>query len=272
MNKTIASKAFHTRNVQEFINLVFPDEWAGVGARIIETGVQFSDEIGPWAARWTPVPPTVKYGKNDHETHVKSIFFRLHDLLHQLFGIPVPVDFSDDEFYMFKRSVMCSEVAVLTLTEFIFGKHVYDNFPDLRPLIESRNAVPMLFGPLKGKDVFEIAARMDDILHKKSFPKWVRDSGPSVAFYNDYVPMLERDREDLDHQWSVMKRLNWTPKDNALAIRYDKNLDGLELTIFMIREFLHQCKTAPIVDISLAEFNRKRRANIILPKPWHKQF
>lgn len=272
MNKEILKSAFNTRNVEEFISLVFPSEWAGVGARIIETGVEFSDSKGPWAARWTSIPPTVKKGNNNFETHVKSIFFRLHDCLHQLFGIPVPESFSDDEFYSFKRSVMCSEIAVLTLTEFLFGKWLYDNLDEAKELIESRNAIPMLMGPLAGKSILEIAMRMDGLLHKGAYPKWVREHDPSVRFCEDYVPMLQNDRDDLDHQWEVMKSNNWTPGSNTMNIRYDKNLDGLELTAFMIKEFLHQCRTSPHIDRPLVEFNRSRRALIKLPDNWHKVF
>lgn len=164
---------------------------------------------------------------------------------------------------------MCGEVAVLTLTEFVFCEYLYENFENLRSLLWSRNAIPMLKGPLQGKSTLQIALRMDDILHKKRRPKWVRDSDVATAFTNDYVPMLQGDREDIDHNWRVMKAANWLPQ-TAPNARYGRDLDGLELTSWMIADFYHLMETDAIVDSGLRDFNRARRNQIVLPKGWGK--
>lgn len=266
----IFEKAYHTTNPAEFMNLLFPASWQGLAARILETGVTMSEVITPWAPRWTAIPPTQRIGKTKFETHVKSCIFRAHDFFHQLFGIPVPdLNFSTEEFYLYKRAQMCGEVAVLTLTEFVFCKHLYDTYPEVKELLKTRKAMLMLEGPLQGKTTLQIALRMDDLLHKKSIPKWVRDHEPSKLFVEDYVPMLEGDRKDIDHNWKLMKEANWTPGKNAPHVRYSKDLDGLELTSWMINDFYHLMDTDPTVDEELREFNIKRRANIVLPKGWH---
>ena len=264
------SEAFYCRDVEKFMQLLFPKSWGGVIARIVETGVTFSDRMCPWAPRWSKIPPTMRKGKTELNTHVKSCIFRVHDCFHQLFGIPVPSSsFTEEEFYLYKRAQMCGEVAVLTLTEFVFCKYLYDTYPEVKELMKSRNAMLMLEGPLLGKTTLEIALRMDDLLHKKSIPKWVRDHEPSAAFVADYVPMLETDRKDIDHNWNLMKTVGWTPGVEAPHVRFSKDLDGLELTSWMINDFYHLMATDTTVDESLRKFNEARRSKIILPQGWH---
>lgn len=110
--------------------------------------------------------------------------------------------------------------------------------------------------------------RLDDILHKKSRPKWLREHSESTAFADDYVPMLENDRENIDSNWKLMQSLNWFPV-GAPNSRYNPNLDGLELTTWMIEDFLHLKDTDPVVDEGLRDFNRDRRRKIVIPDGWN---
>lgn len=261
--------AFHTRDIEEFLHLMFPPEWGGLAARIIESGVTISQELGPWAPRWSPIPPTVRRGHDELETAVKSCMFRVHDALHQLWGTPLPSERMDGEdFYEFKRAVMCGEVSVLTLTEFNFAGYWYTARPDLSATLTSRNAIPMAYGPLAGKSTLQIAQRLDDLLHKKSRPRWVREHAPSRDFVDDYVPMLEHDRVNIDHNWGLMKSANWRPV-GAPNSRYGSRLDGLELTQWMIEDFFHLMNTDSVVDVPLRDFNRERRSHIVLPTGWN---
>lgn len=261
-------KGFQSTQIEEFMEYVFPDSWQAVAARILETGAEFTDEC-VWAARWSKIPLTVRRGKTLEETAVKSCIYRLHDCLHQLWGLPVPsLSFTEEEFYVFKRAAMCGEVTVLTLTEFVFGKFVYDTFPEYRDLIWSRNAVPLIEnGPLSDKSNAEIAMRLDGLLHKKVRPRWVRQSPAATAFCDDYVPMLEKDRQFLDQHWLSMKEANWIP-EQAPNSRYSSDLDGLELTIWMMEDFEHLRRTDNKVDEQLKLFNRERRSTIVLPYNW----
>jgi hypothetical protein len=262
-------EAFNTRNVVEFLNLLFPPAWSGVVARIAETGVEFSDTLCHWAPRWSKIPLTVRKGKTDEETAIKSCIFRVHDCFHQLWGLPLPsVRLDESDFYLYKRAQMCGEVAVLTLTEFNFCQHLYDLCPHTRGLIWKRNAIPLLKGPLSNKTTLQIALRLDDILHKKSRPKWLRDSVEATAFADDYVPMLELDRKNIDNNWNIMKKNRWRPV-GAPNSRYNQNLDGLELTTWMINDFFHQCETDNVIDEALMKFNRERRATIVIPDGWN---
>lgn len=261
--------AYATRDIARFLTILFPPEWASLTARIIESGAEFSETPCAWAPRWSKIPPTTRNGKTQLQARIKSCIFRVHDCLHQLWGLPIPNAFSEEDFYLYKRAQMCGEVAVLTLTEFVFCKHLYDTFdePEVRSLIMSRNALPMLNGPLAGKTTLQIAMRMDELLHKQRRPRWVRDHTESTAFVDDYVPMLARDREDIDHNWKLMAATNWFP-EGAPNARYSRNLDGLELTAWMITDFYHQMDTDPVVDTALRDFNRARRRRIQLPQGW----
>lgn len=266
----VFAEAFETRDIERFLTLMFPSRWSGLAARIVESGVEMSTTMCPWAPRWSAIPPTVRKGKTDLETHAKSCIFRVHDCLHNLWGLPTPSPtFSEDDFYLYKRSQMCGEVAVLTLAEFVFAEHLYETYEELRPLVWSRNAIPMLKGPLQGKSTLQIAQRMDGLLHKKIVPRWVRESKEATAFVADYVPMLERDREDIDHNWALMKKAGWVPT-GAPNARYSRDQDGLELTAWMITDFYHLMDTDPVVDVGLRDFNRGRRRPIVLPTGWGK--
>lgn len=270
LNNNLFIDAAKTTNIVEFLELIFPKEWQAVGCRIIETGAEFDSNICEWAPRWSKIPFTVKTGRNELEAAVKSVMYRVHDCFHQLWGLPIPsLNFTNDEFYIFKRTQMCGEVAVLTLSEFILSKILYDKYTDIRPILDRRCAISMLNGPLKNKNPFEIAIRLDDILHKKNRPKWLREHEDSSKFADYYVPMLEDDRKGIDNNWKSMKESNWIP-EGAPNNRYSSNLDGLELTLWMIEDFYHLTKTDIGIDLALTNFNRDRRNNIILPKNWGK--
>ena len=261
-------QAANENNIESFLKLIFPTEWSPIIARIIESGVEFDEGMCKWAPRWSKVPFTIKNGKDELEAAIKSCLFRSHDCLHQLWGLPIPSsDFNEEDFYLFKRAGMCGEVAVLTLTEFFLAKHIYDNCEEAKPFLKRRCAIDMLSGPLFGKGMIEIAMRLDDVLHKKNRPRWLREHKPSILFADYYVPMLEDDRKGIDANWKSMKKNNWIPID-APNSRYSSNLDGLELTLWMIKDFLHLLDTDSKIDRTLAEFNRQRRSKIILPNEW----
>lgn len=259
--------ASQATDIESFLKILFPNQWHPIIARIIESGAKFHDGDCKWLIGWSDIPNTKKTGKSDIETALKTCMFKVHDCFHQLWGIPITKNFSEDEFYISKRAQMCGEVSVLTMTEFMFAKHLWDTYPELRELLEKRNALKMMFGVFKGKTPIEIAMRLDDVLHKQRRPKWMRDDEASMAFADDYVPMLEKDRNNIDHNWEVMKKANWVP-ENAPNIRYSPNMDGLELTIWMITDFYHMLKTDDKIDYALAEFNHQRRQAIKIPEGW----
>lgn len=263
-------KASKETDVESFMKLIFPPEWSPIIARIVESGVEFSETMCDWAPRWSKIPNTIKRGHTELEGALKICLYKAHDCFHQLWGLPIPgPDFSEDDFYSFKRAQMCGEVAVLTISEFFLSKYIYDHCEKAQPLIYKRCAIPMMEGPLKGKSLLDVAMRMDTILHKKERPKWLRDHKESSSFADYYVPMLEDDRRAIDHNWACMKLANWRPID-APNSRYSKNLDGLELTLWMVEDFLHLLKTDPEIDRELANFNKSRRRKIEFPTGWGK--
>ena len=267
--------AFETRDIETFLKLVFPPTWQGLAARIVETGVTFSTNPNdPWAPRWSKIPPTVRKGPSNYDTCVKSCIYRVHDCIHQLWGLPMPSErFDEDDFYAYKRAQMCGEVAVLTLTEFAFANYWYETAgltqdDDLEGILWERNALPMLHGLLAGKSILQVAQRLDELLHKKTRPRWVREHEGSRLFVEDYVPMLEFDRTNIDHNWKLMKDAQWRPV-GAPNSRYSPNLDGLELTQWMVTDFYHLLDTDAEVDVPLRDFNRQRREGIVLPSGWN---
>lgn len=261
--------AFTTRDLKTFLDLVFPPGWAPITARILESGATMSENCGPWAPRITPVPPTVRTGPTDIATHVKSCLYRAHDCIHQLWGLPIPGEsFTPDEFYVYKRAQMCGEVAVLTLTELCLARHWRERWPELAPILDARNALPMRDRHFADKSTQQIAARLDGLLHRQDRPRWVRDCPHATAFCDDYVPMLEGDRAAIDHNWALMRRTGWRPLGGP-NVRYDASLDGLELTLWLIDDFYHLLGTDPVVDQPLAAFNQARRKPLVLPAGWN---
>lgn len=266
-------KAYNSTNLKDFLFEVFPDEWSPIVARIIESGAEYNKSEDKFAPRWSSIPLTIRKSKRDikEETYLKSIIFRVHDCIHQLWGLPIPKAFNEDNKYIFKRMWMCAEVATLTITEFIYCKWLYDTQDSLREMLEFRNT--LLFREtteLKYKTPIQLAARLDQLLHKKIRPKWIRDNKYAMIFVDDYVPMLEQDRINIDHNWKLLceqkdkKYLKILPNQ-----RYSSKLDGLELTQWMVSDFYHQLDTDSDIDEQLAEFNKERRKKVTLPDTWN---
>lgn len=255
-------------DIEKFLLNVFPQNWSGIAARIIESGATFSHTKCPWAPRLSQIPATKKQGLYDSESRLKTIIYKVHDCIHQLWGLPNPGNKSIEEKYYYKRSQMCGEVAVLTLAEFVYAKWIYDAFPTLRGMIEKRNAVPMLSTHLNGKSTQQIAMRLDDLLHKKSRPLWVREDKIATAFVDDYVPMLEKDRELIDLCWASMNSEYIESLQNAPSATFSNELDGLELTLWMISDFEHMMTSTPKIDHALKRFNTQRRSEIKFPNDW----
>lgn len=264
---------FYTADIEQFIFNVLPCSWNGIAARIVESGAEFTTHPVKWAPRWSKIPMTIRAGATPFETHVKSCIYRIHDCIHQLWGLPTPTNlFTEEDRYNFKRAGMCGEVAVLTLTEFVFVRELFELYPHMQEILNKRKALKILReGGLEGKTPLEIALRLDGLLHKKIRPFWVRMSKSATDFCDDYVPMLEADRVSLDHHWDALKEDSYTSKynlDSAPNSRYSNNLDGLELTTWMIEDFFHLKQTDDAIDRALQEFNRERRSLIVLPENW----
>lgn len=260
--------AFEAETLEDFLTCALPASWGGVRARILESGATFAqtDSVA-WAPRWSPIPRTVKQGATLRDTRVKSAIYRVHDCLHQLWGLADPGAYTLEEFYYYKRVQMCGEVAVLTLTEFAYADWLRRVYPECSGTIMRRNAVPMLEGPLAGKSLEDIAARLDGLLHRHIRPRWVREDLCATRFVCDYLPMLEDDRGQIDANWELMRAAGWSLGDAPRA-PFGPALDGLELTLWMIRDFQSVQGSSPVVDWGLAHFNRERRARIQLPEGW----
>jgi hypothetical protein len=265
--------AYECDDLHKFMQMVFPEEWLPVAARIIESGAYFG-ETTKFAPRWSPIPFTKRIGRTPEETYLKSIIYRVHDCLHQLWGLPVPRDFtSDTERAYFKRMWMCAEVAVLTITEFFYCQWLYDTQPHCRDFLEHRNTLRFKRTTgLRFKSMQQTAARLDELIHKQTMPWWVAGNEYGLIFCKDYVPMLEQDRTNIDHNWALLQAM---PNQRELLSclpnqRYSSHLDGLELTLAMIADFEHIIAfTDDAVDWQLAEFNASRRMFVTLPDSWN---
>lgn len=264
-------EAYEIYDIEAFLERVLPPEWAGIRARILETGVTMSEEPCAWAPRWTPVPPTKRVGRTDDESRMRSIIYRVHDCLHQLWGLPQPA-LEADNYYEYKRAQMCGEVVVLTLCEFVYVQWLYDSFPELGAWIEGRCAVMMLKKDLRGKTTTQIATRLDEFLHQKRTPRWVKEDEHALAFAEYYTPMLQRDRDAIEQCWQSMKAEPTWVKENlqgAPLARFSASLSGSELSSWMIADFEHLMDTTPAPDWALVHWNRARRATIVMPQGWH---
>jgi len=262
--------AFYARNLPDFLRFALPNEWGGVKRAILESGAWMTTRKVKWAPRWSGIHMTLKTGDSEDIVAVKSVLYRAHDCLHQLWGLPLPGQ-NDDDFYEYKRSQMCGEVAVLYLVEFVLAQYYWDHIPEVRPYLEKRCAMHMNRTVFKGKRPEEIAARLDGILHRHHRPRWVRNDPKCSAFADYYVPMFEEDRGTCDHNWALLQedvRACRSVSLNAPITRYDRKLDGLELTQWMVRDFHHLLRSGSTVDTRVQEMNRKRRSQIVLPEDW----
>jgi len=159
-------KAFLAETAEEFLFEAFPKKWSALVARIVETGAEFSAtmDMNGFAPGWSLIPKTVRYSKtgNIEETYFKSMIFRVHDFLHQLWGLPIPQNFDDGlEREYFKRLWTCAEMSVLTVVEFFYCQWLYDTQPHLRQFLIDRNT--LLFKrttELCDKDMLQTALRL----------------------------------------------------------------------------------------------------------------
>lgn len=259
-------------DIEAFTEQVLPPAWGGVRARILESGATMSAVPCPWAPRWTPVPPTRRIGRCDDESRMRSIIFRVHDCLHQLWGLPHPGDLdSEDDARDYKKAQMCGEIVVLTLTELVYAKWLHERFPELRDWIDGRCAVPMTRGVLQGKTTLQMAQRVDELLHKGWTARWAREDPATAAWTAYYRPMLQRDRDTIDRCWEAMRaEPDWIRRGLAGAphARFASSLTGLELTTWMVTDFEQILGTAPSPDRALVAWNRERRSKIVLPAGW----
>lgn len=263
-------KAMNSGDLANFMREIYPLNWGGLIARIIETGVKFSDDPNePWLIGVSNINKTYKTGTTFIDSLLKSVLFTSHDCLHQLWGLPNIKNFDDEDFNFFKRAQMCGEITVLTITEFILAKQLKKRCPELEGIIDKRNSTAMMKygGPLYHISPVQLAARLDELLHKKITPDWIMGSEDGEKFLKHYVPMLQRDRDNIDANWEIMKKYNFIP--NAMPnTRYSRKMTGLELTQWMIEDFMHIRNSDEIIDYELAEFNAQRRKRYPVPTEW----
>lgn len=262
--------AFAAETLEDFLHAAFPPAFRGVAARIVESGATFSADVPAWAPRWSGIPFTRRKERvGGVDEKLATVLFRSHDCLHQLWGVP-RLDAQDpDERRAYKRTQMCGEVAVLTLTEFVFAEAWSRVDPAFGPVLDRRNALPLLRGALAGLSTAEIAARIDGVLHQRALrpPAWVREDPVATRFVADYTRMLQDDRDNIERCLEAMCREGWTPPAGP-TFRPMFRLDGLELTLWMVEDFFHLARTSPEVDTELAAFNRARRGQIRFPPGW----
>ncbi len=264
--------AYEVFEIEEFLRLALPPHWGGIRARILETGATMTASSCKWAPRWSQIPATKRVGRCDDESRMRSIIYRVHDCLHQLWGLPHPGSLdSEDDYHYYKRAQMCGEITVLTLCEFVYAKWLYDSFPELGSWIEGRCAVRMLEKDLSGKSILQLAYRLDEFLHKGRMPRWVREDEHASAFAEYYIPMLAGDRDTIDKCWAAMQaEPSWidTALTDAPKARFADSLNGMELIAWMVADFEHLLWSSPEPDLALVRWNQARRAKIVLPAGW----
>ena len=263
-------RAASAEDIYSFMDELFPSDWGGVKSRITETGVKLTKTPEPWLIGFSDISFTQKSGSTYLESLLKSCLFTAHDCFHNLWGLPYIDDFSDESFDLFKKAQMSGEVAVLCVTEFFLAKELVKSMPELKYIVEKRCAIQMISN---GGDLYQItprdlAGRLDEVIHTGMDQFWVRKSKIASDFFGYYIPMLQKDRENIDANWEIMKKNNFIP--NAFPnVRYNVNLTGAELTKWMVEDFLYMKTTDMHIDYELAEFNHKRRRAMKVPSGWY---
>lgn len=261
-------RAFESTDIEEFLALALPPAWKGVASRILESGATLSPPGGPWCPGWTTVPLTLRGDGEDAQTRaVRSVMYRVHDCLHNLWPQPRPLR-SEKGRVAYKRVQMAGEVAVLTITEFSYGEWLFDTFPPLQRVIEPRVAVGLRKGLFRHLSLEQIAHRINDILHMGKDYAWAREDTDVRAWVEYYGPMLAADRALIDRCWLAINAHDWSPPDNAPSARTGMGLTGRETTSWMVRDFEHHVRSDADPDWGLVRLNRARRAEIQLPGEW----
>lgn len=269
INNLSIIKAYKSETLLEFMKELYPVNWGGICARIIETGVSFTEEDEPWLIGVSDIQKTVRKGNTYVESILKSVLFMAHDTFHNLWGLPYIKDFDLNNQEFFMKAQMCGEIAVLTVTEFILAKQIKKRHKELGSLIDKRNAVPMMN---YGEELYhlsprDLATRLESILKDGKYQKWIYNTDTGMNFFNDYIPMLQKDIRNILQNWDTMKRYNFIP--NALCNnRYNSNMSSSELTQWMLDDFMHQRNSDGNIDYELSEFNRNRRKRMVVPTEW----
>lgn len=274
--------SYNETDLERFMRITFPRQWAPLIARILETGAVY-EETSKFAPKWSTVPFMERKGSTDTETQLKSVLFRVHDCLHQLWGLPIPEKFDEDDRREFKKMWMCAEVAVFTISEFFYAQWLYDTQPYLRDYLEKRNTLLFKNAPqMRNLSIRDTMMMVDHLLHqcqKKQFdaetrysllPDWVKKNKHAMIFVEDFSAMLRQDRVNIDCNWALLLQ----QKDKSYLQHipnqsYSRQLEGLQLTLWMADNFENQLNTGLEVDRELAMFNQERRRKVNLPDGWN---
>lgn len=246
------------RDLSLFLPAALPLQWSSVGSRILNSGARFGEEDVLWWAGWSDIPLTVRRGHSKEETALKSIIYRVHDAIHNLWPNPLPRSFSDGDRASFKRCIMSSEVAVLSIVEFGYCRWIYETFPDLRDLILRRRAL-VTYG---WRSLRETARFLDAVLHRGDDVSDWSCVPEAVAFREDYFAMLGRDRVDCDRAAISEHRVEWLAATRGLAADVvPPVLDGLNTTLWMVDDF-ERCVASTEADVTCC------RPRLVLPTWW----
>jgi hypothetical protein len=124
---------------------------------------------------------------------------------------------------------------------------------------------------LAGRTPTQIALRLDELLHKRWVARWAREDEASLAWLTYYTPMLDNDRAIVDACWAAMVA-EPSVVDQLLSVapraRFSGRMNGQELTCWMLADFEHLLWSSEEPDHGLVQFNRDRRARILLPSGW----
>jgi hypothetical protein len=261
--------AFETDDVEIFLACAFPPHWSGIEARILESGVTMSKENNGWAPQWSPVSLTVRGTPEDEPNMIiRSVIYRVHDMLHNLWGMPHPYSLHEKHFSFYKKVQMAGEIAVLTLTEFEYCNWLREQLnPEHRWTIDVREAVGIRRKTFSHLDLVAIGNRVDELLHKKMRFRWIT---PEIERWIEYyIPMLENDRKMIDRIWEVLNATGWKPNPDAPSCVISSDLTGREITEWMIKDFQHKLLTSYKVDKGLRLLNMERRARMpAFPPGW----
>jgi hypothetical protein len=265
-------QAFNTRDLEIFMNLMFPKSWKPVIYTILESGAIMSKDNCHWAPKWSMVPPTIRGNlqENELDCMVRSCIFRVHDCIHNLWGLHMPGNmYSELDRINYKKSQMAGEIAVLGITEFVYCRHLLDMHPSLHKIIIERDAIKMTQGVMKNGSLDSIVLKLNQILYENIYPSWINSDVNTLNFINYYRPMLERDRQGVDNNWEILK-INRQIQNNCSDDKYDNTLTGGELSLWMCRNFnMILNDKSKKLSSNVVEKNRMlRNASNVFPDNW----
>lgn len=191
--------AFHTQDVNKFVEIMTPKEWVNLVPVFKSLNLKFEKDCG-WIPGLTNIPLTTRGSDADFPNKViRSVMFRYHDVLHNLWGQPT-------EKSTYVDVQIAGEFVVLVLSECWHGKLMYESScAEVKEILECKEAIKLHDSFLVGKTKKQTALELESIFfHGAEFTTTCKYTN---KFINYFRPMLLQDFENSTSNLKLFEEL-----------------------------------------------------------------